>query len=134
MAKRRGLGVGSVSLILIFSVLCLTIFALLTLSSARSDTALARRAARSAQEYYAADTEAQLILAQLTEALRSGERPDTVRGCPVSYDAAGAAFSVCAGQDRYLSVALSPSGEVTSWREVSGEGWNSDESINVYKK
>lgn len=133
MRKRKGLGVGSVSLVLIFSVLCLTIFALLTLSTARNDAALAERAAQSAQDYYAADTEGQHVCAQLLNALQNGERPTSVRGTQVTYDDAFAYFSVAAGDDRYIAAEVSYNGEILQWKEISGENWSPDESINVYK-
>ena len=133
MRKRKGLGVGSVSLVLIFSVLCLTIFALLTLSTARSDAALAKRAAQSSKDYYAADTEGQFVCAQLFKALQSDERPESVRGTQVTYDDNCAYFSVAAGDDRYIAVTVSYDGEILQWKEVSGENWTPDENINVYK-
>lgn len=133
MRKRKGLGVGSVSLVLIFSVLCLTIFALLTLSTARSDAALAERAAQTAKDYYAADTEGQFVCAKLLKALQSGEKPESVRDTQITYDGNGAYYSVAAGDDRYIAVAVSYDGEILHWKEVSGENWTPDENINVYK-
>ena len=53
----------------IFAVLCLTVFALLSLSTVRADGRLSQISARSVEEYYNADSKAQEVLAQL----RSGE-------------------------------------------------------------
>lgn len=133
MRKRKGLGVGSISLVLIFSVLCLTIFTLLTLSTARSDAALAERAAQSAKDYYAADAEGQHVCAQLQSALQNGERPQNLRGTQVTYNDNCAYFSVAAGDDRYIAAAVSFDGEILQWKEISGENWTPDENINVYK-
>lgn len=133
MRRRKGLGVGSVSLVLIFSVLCLTIFALLTLSTARSDAALAERAAQSAKDYYAADTEGQYVCAQLLNALQNGEKPISVRGTQITYGETCAYFSISAGDDRYISTEVSYGGQILQWKEISGENWTPDEKINVYK-
>ena len=50
--------IGTSSLILIFIILCLTIFGLLSLSSAGSDWKLAQKNAQSIQGYYEADSKA----------------------------------------------------------------------------
>lgn len=65
---------GGVSLLVIFAVLCLTVFALLSLSTVQADCRLADATAQSVSDYYAADLEAQTILAKL----RQGERPANV--------------------------------------------------------
>ncbi len=64
-----GLGVGMVSILIVFVVLCLTTFATLSLVSARADLRLTNRAAESLREYYAADSAAQEQLAQLDSLL-----------------------------------------------------------------
>lgn len=65
---------GGSSLLVIFSVLCLTVFALLALSTAQADGRLGEAAAEAVKDYYRADTEAQTVLAKL----RSGEVPEGV--------------------------------------------------------
>lgn len=80
--------VGGVSLLVVFAVLCLTIFALLGLATVQADSRLADASAKTVANYYAADCEAQVILARL----RIGEVPDGVTesdgiysyACPVS--------------------------------------------------
>ncbi len=66
--------IGGISLLVVFAVLCLTIFALLSLSTVRADMRLADATVESVADYYAADLEAQTILTRL----RAGERPDGV--------------------------------------------------------
>ena len=63
--------VGGVSLLVAFAVLCLTVFALLSLTTVQADARLAEASARAVEEYDAADCAAQEILARL----RSGEIP-----------------------------------------------------------
>ncbi len=65
---------GGSSLLVIFSVLCLTVFALLALSTAQADGRLGEAASEAVKNYYRADTEAQTVLARL----RSGEVPEGV--------------------------------------------------------
>lgn len=79
---------GGVSLLVVFAVLCLTVFALLSLTTVQSGSRLADKSVQAVSNYYAADYEAQHILARL----RAGERPPEVTAtgnrysyfCPVS--------------------------------------------------
>lgn len=61
--------IGTSSLILIFIILCLTIFGLLSLSSAGSDWKLAEKNAESIRGYYEADSLAVEFTAMVEEAL-----------------------------------------------------------------
>ncbi len=66
--------VGGSSLLVIFAVLCLTVFTLLALSTVQADSRLSDASVKAVSNYYAADLEAESILAQL----RQGNIPDTV--------------------------------------------------------
>lgn len=66
--------IGGSSLLTVFAVLALTVFALLSLSTVRADVRLADSAAEAVTGYYAADCRAQEILARL----RNGEKPEGV--------------------------------------------------------
>ncbi len=81
--------VGGSSLLVIFAVLCLTVFAMLSLTQAQADRRLAQNSWSAVTGYYQADCQAQEILSQL----RAGERPDGVTAegegvfsyaCPIS--------------------------------------------------
>jgi hypothetical protein len=65
-----GLSVGGSSILVIFVVLSLTIFAALSFMSARADLRLAEKQAQAAREYYAADSAATERLAALDARLR----------------------------------------------------------------
>ncbi len=76
--KQRGgrANIGTSSLILIFIILCLTIFGLLSLSSASSDWKLARKNAESVKGYYKADGQAVEFVAMVEEALSRCSQAD----------------------------------------------------------
>lgn len=57
--------VGGSSLLVIFSVLCLTVFALLSVSTVQADRRLATASAEAVQAYYQADRQAEEIFARL---------------------------------------------------------------------
>lgn len=63
--------VGGISLLVAFAVLCLTVFALLSLTTVQADVRLADASAQAVEDYYNADCAAQEILARL----RNGETP-----------------------------------------------------------
>ena len=67
--------VGGTSLLIIFAVLCLTIFALLAMSTVQADSRLSEVSANASAAYYTADLEAETIFAKL----RSGTVPENVR-------------------------------------------------------
>ena len=65
--KRSGGVSGAVSLVMIFCVLCLAVFAVLTLSTAVREQGLAELTAQRAREYYEADAEAVAALVAIAE-------------------------------------------------------------------
>jgi len=66
--------IGGSSLLVIFAVLCLTVFALLTLSSVKADQRLSEASHAAVSGYYTADCESEAVLALL----RQGICPDGV--------------------------------------------------------
>ncbi len=56
--KSSGINIGSASIIMVFSVLCLTVFAVLSLITANSEYELAVKSTDVIKNYYAADTAA----------------------------------------------------------------------------
>lgn len=118
--------VGGSSLLVIFAVLCLTVFALLGLSTVQAGGRLSQTGAQSTRAYYQADCQAEEIFARL----RQGELPAAVRveqsiysyACPIS-------------ETRQLLVELEKDGEqwtVLRWQAVSTAPWEGEESLNVW--
>ena len=65
--KKGANGVGSASIVLIFAVLCLTIFALITFSVAERERVLIEREAALVIGYYRADAIAEIFLAEFLD-------------------------------------------------------------------
>jgi len=91
MAKKQRLSppvVGGSSLLVIFAVLCMTVFALLSLSTVLADGRLNQASVQAVSAYYEADCQAEEIFARL----RQGELPPEVTetngmytySCPIS--------------------------------------------------
>ena len=66
--------IGGSSLLVIFAILCLTVFALLALSTVQADNRLSEASIEAVANYYKADYEAEEILSNL----RAGQIPDNV--------------------------------------------------------
>ena len=129
-ARQTGGGtplIGGSSLFVIFAVLCLTIFALLSLSTVRADQRLQQAAVQAVTGYYEADRAAEEILSQL----RAGRCPQGVtdRGeghyayaCPIS-------------ERQQLQVEVLVTGAdyaVLRWQVVSTLDWQADDQLTVW--
>lgn len=118
---------GGASLLTVFAVLCLTIFALLSLSTVRADSALSDASAKAVENYYAADARAQEILARL----RFGEKPDgvTVDGTVCSWT-----VPISDTQELWVEADVRSTDDYTilRWQAVSTGEWDFDDSLNLW--
>lgn len=69
--RGSGMGVGYVSVMIIFVTVCLTLFAVLSLRAASSNDAFNERSGEYLKLYYAADNEAKQILAELDKSAKT---------------------------------------------------------------
>lgn len=74
---KMGVGIGGPSIIMIFVVLCLTTLGALSLMTATADWKLSQKTADSVSNYYAADNEAEEILAAADASLKAGRQLET---------------------------------------------------------
>jgi hypothetical protein len=110
----------------IFAVLCLTVFAMLALTTVRADRRTADAAARAVTDYYAADTRAQEILALL----RGGTVPEGVTKTGDTYS-----YSCPISDTQELRVEARVDGalyEIRRWQAVSTAEWKPDESLHLW--
>lgn len=124
--RRTPAAVGAASLLVIFAVLCLTVFALLALATVRADRSMSESSCAAVENYYAADCSAEEILARL----RSGELPAGVAkngdvytyACPISERQALAVQVRLRGADY----------EILRWQAVSTLDWQADDRLPVW--
>lgn len=118
--------VGASSLLVIFAALCLTVFALLSISTVQADGRLGDKAEDAITGYYAADCRAEEILARL----RVGQMPEGVTGengiytysCPIS-----------ATQTLAVRVAVKGNSyEILRWQAVSTVDWQANDRMPVW--
>jgi len=135
--NRRGIGIGSASLILIFSVLCLTVFSLLTLSMANREKELSEKLESSVENYYAADSAAVEIAAEFLANSKNGKIPSELNGAIISSNGECRFNYSCTIDDR-RSIAVKfeiKDGKINilSWQETNIEEWLPNDNINVWK-
>lgn len=122
--------VGGSSLLVIFSVLCLTVFALLGLSTVQADGRLSGASAEAVSAYYAADCQAEAILARL----RAGELPEGV-DMTVTPEGRTCAYTCPISDTQLLAVEVRLAGEgydILRWQAVSTADWEADETLDLW--
>lgn len=127
MKLRIPTGLGLSSLLVIFGVLCLCVFVMLSVSTMKNQQTLTQKAQESMTDYYAADSRAQEILARL----RSGEFPEYVTE-------ENGVYSYCCtvSENRILAVSVRILGtdyEILRWQTVSTADWQPEEALPVWQ-
>ena len=118
--------VGLSSLLVIFAVLCLTVFAVLSLSTVRADRRLQEKSVSAVEGWYAADAAAETILARL----RAGETVPHVEQDGNVYR-----YACEISETQALAVEVRVDGtnyEVLRWQAMSTADWQADTSLPVW--
>lgn len=133
--------IGSSSLLIIFLILSLVTFAILSLSGAKSDYSFSQRLANHKTAYYEASNQAERILGQIDEALAANEALDgqQLDGIPIQAEEGIITFSVPMEGDQALFVELEVTDYITAetyytiktWQIISTKAWESDQSIQL---
>ena len=118
--------VGLSSLLVIFAVLCLTVFTLLSVSTVSAHQRLAQSSRQAITDYYQADSQAEEILAKL----RSGEVPQGVTREGNQYT-----YSCPISDTQTLVVRVEVAGEnyqILRWQAISTENWETEDKLPVW--
>jgi len=128
--KKGAPGHGAVSIILVFTVLCLTLFSVITFSQATTDKALADAASGMTLGYYEADTLAERVLAHLRS---STPENGTILGVDVTATYTGGlhivSFSIPVTKDKVLAVEAvirAADCEILVWKMQDVDAWTPD--------
>ena len=119
--------IGGSSLLVIFSVLCLTVFALLVLATVKANDRMSSESIQAVTEYYKADLEAEQILGEL----RAGRKVAGVTEKDGLY-----VYSCEISDTQVLSVVAQVEGEnytIYQWKAVSSKQWSPEEYIKVWE-
>ena len=150
-AVKHKVNIGLTSLILIFIILCLATFSLLSLSSARGDQSLAVRSAKAVAEYYRADAQgekwlkqADAILQKETIGVMSQDEIKTLAGnvalelgCNVNEKTGYISTDISMERGQALHIDLALTGnenryEVKSWYVYDSGNYEIDDSMPVW--
>lgn len=153
--------IGSSSLLIIFLIVSLVTFSVLSLSSARSDYSFSRKLASHKEEYYATSSKAEAVVSEIDDTLSEyaksfGENSDgyyqkisetfsgmQIEGVTLSLtekeQRPSILFSVPMSDSQALNVELGITDysnsetyyEVNAWQVISTEAWENDQSIQL---
>ena len=116
--------IGGSSLLVIFAVLCLTVFALLGFSTVQADKRLNDISIQAVSDYYAADCAAEAILARL----RSGQLPEGV-----SQEGNIYTYSCTISPTQELQVEVRGGDwEILRWQAVSTIRWKENTDLELW--
>lgn len=116
--------IGGSSLLVIFAVLCLTVFALLGFSTVQADKRLTDISIQAVSDYYRADSSAEETLARL----RAGDIPDYVKKTGSIYS-----YHCDISPTQVLLVAVQEDNwKILRWQAVSTVNWQADESMDLW--
>ena len=116
--------IGGSALLVIFAVLCLTVFALLGFTTVQANKRLADISVQAVSDYYQADSQAEEILARL----RTGEIPEGVTEKDNIYS-----FQCTISSTQALIVEVqADTWKILRWQAVSTTDWQADESLNLW--
>lgn len=134
--NKGGTGIGSASVIVVFVILCLTVFSFLSFEMACVDKAATDKWRRSVNAYYAADGAAEKILAKILE---EDEIPPFVRGVPIKVSTEKGSktvrFSCPVSEQKELSVEVLISEsrcQILEWRTRDLLVWEADEHMQLW--
>lgn len=123
--------IGGSSLLVVFAVLCLVVFAMLSLSTVEAGGRLSQKTANAVANYYAADAQAEAVVADL----RRGKTPEGVHFVDGAYR-----FAVPISEGQELQVALEVQGDIRNgnftilqWQVVVTDEWTPDTNIDVWE-
>lgn len=146
---------GTASIVLIFVMLCMLTFSVLSLVSAQANLRLSQKSAERTTEYYQAENAANDILIQMEDAApfaAASSGGDALAMAQVILDGLDSAnavtlqdgrlcYQVPLGEEQLLAVALTPVPEglpdgrycrIDVWQTVSRYDWVPDDSLNLF--
>lgn len=138
-----GINVGSVSIVMIFSVLVLAIFSILTLLTSNNEKKLAEKSAQAIRLYYAADGLCEEKLAEIKDIAENSHwnRSSIIRALPEDTSAQQIgdnlyiSYTLDIDKNRLLSVLVEVNEkqiDVLKWEVVSSGSWNPDDGFDFW--
>ena len=140
------INIGTSLMLVVFMVLCMVVFAVLSLSSALKDADYSQKNALRTSRYYEANNQAEELLAQIDAILAGTTSPDAriqklqaLEGVAVSEEASALliTYSVPIDEDEVLQVTLTTVSQpeeryrIQAWTQCSVTEWTGNQSLPV---
>lgn len=156
--KMPFLGIGAASIVLVLAVVCLSVFAVLTLSSAQGDYALSKKNLNRTTSYYEASNAVNEQISQIDDRLfkiykksknkkdymkRVNKKISKMEGITYHKKKKTIEFQQKITEKQQISVKLKvhypkkkkdPCYEVLKWKNESVGAWQKDDSLPVYQR
>lgn len=126
------IGAGASSVLMIFVVLCLVVFAVLSLSGADADLRLSRKFAERTTAYYQAENRANDRVKEIDGNLQESYNNREERSFSETIDETGRLDVVLQVQDSENGQGLRL--QIVKWQSVSEGEWNPDRTLPVMKR
>jgi hypothetical protein len=146
--KSSGINAGLSSIVMVFAVLCLTIFAVLSMVTAGSEKKLVEKSAAAVENYYAADSECEETLGEIYEAWKGCSSLEDVKTKLAGMDKMPEdlymtiengrlyiSYSQSVDENQSLQVGLAADTQdfqIKAWQLARTGEWNIDEHIHVW--
>ena len=133
--KTPKISIGITSMTVILCVVCLTVFSVLSLSTALTERKLAEKRAVSAQNYYRAEAEVAEIVNELQKKSENGEdffAYANKNGVVVKDEFFFFHKAIDDGQELSAVLQYKDGFEILEWKVVSTAEWTPDESLHVW--
>lgn len=137
MAKKKTpkISIGITSMTVILCVLCLTVFSVLSLSTAVSERRLSEKRAEVVEQYYRAEicaTELANRLMAASDAAAFAEENHIKMIIDEKKEVFKYAWPIDEGQELSVEMTHTDDWKVTRWQVVSTADWTPDESLEVW--
>lgn len=146
--RLSGINVGLSSIVMVFAILCLTIFAVLSMVTAESEKKLVEKSAASVENYYAADSACETILGEIYESWKDCSSLEDLKAklsgndkmpkdlyMAIENGRLYISYSQGVDENQSLQVGLAADTEelqIKAWQLVRTGEWNIDEHIHVW--
>lgn len=138
--RSAGMHVGSASIVMIFAVLCLTVFSTLSFVTANHERNLAEKSALAVQQYYEADWQCEEIYEQVAQCLQKNGNLEQLQPLGVEIvqqnEIRYLSYAVDIDEQQALAVRLVvlPDGTIRTdqWKVVTTTDWEYSDEIAVW--
>ena len=138
--RSAGMHVGSASIVMIFAILCLTVFSTLSFVTANHERSLAEKSALTVQQYYDADWQCEEIYEQIYQCLQENDNIERLQTLGVEMvqqnETRYLSYAVDIDDQQALAVRLAvlPDGTIHTeqWKVIATTQWEYSDEIAVW--